>query len=65
MTQAEFKELPLLLRRRDAMEVLGCNKTTLAILRDSHRDLAVRLSKVGQYRYRKIVVARIAGLKYD
>lgn len=65
MTQAEFKDLPMLLTRQRALAVLGCNRETLTCLRQQFPTLALRMPGMRHWRYRKVVVAKIAGIVYE
>jgi hypothetical protein len=64
MTQEKFNELPLLLRPKLARAILSCDEDTLETLRQHYPTLAVRLKGMHHYRYRKQVVAQLAGLHY-
>jgi hypothetical protein len=65
MTQDEFNALPLLLTRAEALEVLGLHKEQLRELRESDRNVAVKLPGMTQWRYRKEVLATLARLKFE
>ena len=65
MTQDQFNKLPLLLHAREVCVVLGCTKHTLRELRQAYPDLAVRLKAMKHWRYRKVIVARLAQISYQ
>ncbi len=63
MTVAEFKSLPLLLSRSEAMRVLGVkDKQTLDAIRSNHPPIAVRLPGTTRWSYRKVELAKLAGV---
>lgn len=66
MTVAEFQSLPLLLSRSEAMQVLGVtNKKTLEAIRTGHPPIAVRLPGTTRWSYRKVELAKLAGVTLD
>jgi hypothetical protein len=66
MTIEQFNGLPLLLSRSEAMEVLGVrHKRTLETIRESHPELAVRLPGTKRWAYRKLRLAKLAGVALE
>lgn len=67
MTQDEFNKLPMLLYRHQVSEILGVDGRTIATLVEQKQLTKVCMSRENaerrKYRYRKIEVARICGLK--
>jgi hypothetical protein len=63
MTQDDFDRLPLLLRPAQAREVLGCDRDGLLKVRKAMPELAVKLDGMKEWRYRKVELAKVVGLK--
>lgn len=68
MTQQEFDRLPLLLRRAQAMDVLGMDRRKLKVLREmaelSGKPIATQLPGDDEWKYFKGEIARLAKVAY-
>jgi hypothetical protein len=62
MTQEQFDQLPLLLRRKVAMQALGVDRRTLDAIQDRDPELTVEVPGMRERRIRKERLARLLHL---
>ena len=62
MTQEQFDQLPMLLRRKVAMQALGVDRRTLDKIQDSDPELTIAVPGLKDRRVRKERLARLLNL---
>jgi hypothetical protein len=58
MTTDEFERLPMLIRREDALRLLGVDRKTLDRIRRADATVATVVPGMRQVRYRKLALAK-------
>ena len=58
MNREEFCKLPMLIRREDALRVLGVDARTLDRIRAADPSVATIVPGMRQVRYRKLILAK-------
>lgn len=59
MSDDEFKRLPMLLRAKTVMQLLGVDRRSLEQIRSSNPELGVTIPGLKEVRYRKAGLAKL------